>query len=48
MMGREVNITVEEQDLEAVLDTFAKTDRCFVAVKKANQILEMGRGSLEN
>lgn len=47
-MGCEVSITVQEQDLEAVLDSFVKADWFFVAVKKANQILEMRKGNLEN
>lgn len=48
VMGCEVSITVQEQDLEAVLDSFVKADWFFVAVKKANQILEMRKGNLEN
>jgi len=47
-MGCGLSITVQEQDLESVLDSFVKADRCFVAVKKANDILEVRRGSLEN
>ena len=47
-MGCEVRITVQKQDLEAGLDSFVKADQCFVAVKKANRVLEMIQGSLEN
>lgn len=50
-MGWEVGIAIQEQDLDA-LESFVKANwwqfNCFVAVKKANQILEMRWESLEN
>lgn len=46
-MGWELSIAIWEEDLDA-LDSFVKANWCFVAVKKANQILEMRWESLEN
>lgn len=43
-----MSITVQEQDLEAGLNSFVKAGQCIVEVKKANQILEMRQGNLEN
>lgn len=50
-MGWELITAVQEQDLDA-LDSFVQANwwqfNCFMAVKKANQVLEMGWNCLEN
>lgn len=38
VLSSEVSITILEQDLENVLESFVKATQYFVAVKKANQI----------